>query len=241
MGRNLGRRCLPFLIVSILGLSACKTERDAGGHDVLGVVSQIPDDGQSLVVSHETIPGYMQAMVMPFAVSDPAILEGLEAGDEIRFHLVVGPDRVLIDRIDRFQDTIEAFPQFVLETLDGQQVSSSLLEGKVSLVNFWASWCGPCKVEMPWLVEIQADYAGQGFRVIGIATDPDSRDAISGLVAQLDVNYTILLSDGDIEAAVGGVYAIPTTFILDREGGVRHRHVGLIQKEVLQDEIRLLF
>ncbi len=79
------------------------------------------------------------------------------------------------------------------------------------------------------------------FQIIGIATDPDSGGAISGLVAELGVNYTILLSDGDIEAEVGGVYAIPTTFILDREGAVRHRHVDLIQKEVLQDEIRALF
>ena len=230
-----------FVCAGLFLLSGCNVEPEASEHDVLGVVAQIPEDPQSLVVSHETIPGYMQAMVMPFAVSDPAILEGLETGDEIRFHLVVGPDGALIDRIDRFPDTIEAFPRFVLETLNGEQVSSALLEGKVSLVNFWASWCAPCKVEMPWLVEIQAEYAEQGFEVIGIATDPEGRDAISALVAELDVNYTILLSDGDIEAEVGGVYAIPTTFILDRDGGVRHMHVGLVQKEVLHDEIRALF
>jgi thiol-disulfide isomerase/thioredoxin len=96
-------------------------------------------------------------------------------------------------------------PGFTLSNLDGKKVSLSEYKGRPLLVNFWATWCGPCKVEMPWFEEFRKQYAGQGFEVLGLADDADAgKDAIAKVAQRAGVSYPILLTDGKVQTAYGG-------------------------------------
>ncbi len=210
-------------------------------YEVLGLVSEIPEDRNSVVLLHDTIPGYMQSMTMPFSVTDPSLLDGVEVGTEVRFHLVVDANGAVISEIEEAPGYSEMFPDFELSTLEGRTIYSSQLGGKVSVINFWASWCAPCREEMPWLVEMTDLYDEAEFGVVGITQDPENTDAIIEFLADIDVNYPIVMTDFEVESKAGGVYGIPTTFILDRSGRVAYKHVGLGDEEELRSTIEGLF
>ena len=210
-------------------------------YDVRGLVAEIPEDRNSVVLLHDTIPGYMQSMTMPFAVVDPSLLDGIEVGTEVAFHLVVDANGAVIDELGEAPAYSGQFPEFELSTLEGRTISSSRLEGKVGVINFWASWCAPCREEMPWLVEMTDLYDETEFGVVGITEDPENMEAIVNMVAVLGVNYPIVMTDFEIETNVGGVYGIPTTFVLDRSGRVAYKHVGLGDEEELRSIVEGLF
>ncbi len=230
------------VVAGLIALAGCAAEplipRD---YEVLGVVSEVSLDRQSVTLLHDTIPGYMQSMTMPFSVADPSLLDGIERGEEVRFHLVVDADGAVIDEIEEAPGYDEVFPSFELSTLAGETISSSALAGRVSVINFWASWCAPCREEMPWFVEMVDLYDAEQFAVIGITEDPENTDAIVELLEDLGVNYPIVMSDFEIETEVGGVYGIPTTFILDPDGRVAYKHVGIADEEELRGVIEGLF
>lgn len=131
------------------------------------------------------------------------------------------------------------FPEFRLNSMDGSEFDSKGLRGKVALINFWASWCGPCRMETPWLVELKKEYADRGFEIVGIAIDPEDKDEIHEFVRQLNVNYPIVYSDRKIEDQVG-ILGTPTSFLLDRAGNVVHKHIGVATKATLAAEIGAL-
>ncbi len=175
-----------------IGLAACSpVTPDTSSpreYDVLGVIAELPEDGQSVVLSHETIPGFMQSMVMPFDVAESALLDGLKPGDDVWFHLVVRAERATIDAIKKIPEFSGAFPHFRLKTQQGELVDSSRLAGKVAIVNFWASWCTPCKTEIPWFTELRMQYDDADLEIIGVAQDVENADAIAELVAELGVS-----------------------------------------------------
>jgi len=119
-----------------------------------------------------------------------------------------------------------AAPEFALQSLDNKTVHLS------------ATWCSPCKIEMPWFVELQQQYGPQGLQVIGIAMDDASKEDIAKFAKDLGVNYPILLGKESVGEAYGGVQFLPTTFFIDRDGKVLEREFGLKSRSIFEDNIK---
>ncbi len=129
-------------------------------------------------------------------------------------------------------------PDFELQRLDGSKLKLSSLRGKAVVLNFWATWCGPCKIEMPWLAEFQKQYGPQGVEVIGVAMD-DNTGKVGEFVKEVGAEYTILLGTEAVGDAYGGVQFLPATFYIDREGKVVDRVFGLVSRSEIEDNIKL--
>lgn len=132
-------------------------------------------------------------------------------------------------------------PAFTLATLDGKKVSLSDYKGHPMLVNFWATWCGPCKVEMPWFEEFNKQYAAQGFVILGLADDVDAgKDAIAKVAHKTGVTYPILLTDGKVQKsyAPGGMDYLPMSFYVDRNGIIVEETAGLGGKDEIEAHIK---
>jgi thiol-disulfide isomerase/thioredoxin len=129
-------------------------------------------------------------------------------------------------------------PDFTLESLDGKNVRLSDLRGKAVLLNFWATWCGPCKIETPWLVELQNKYGSQGLQVIGIAMDDSGKEDIAKFAKDMGVNYPVLLGKEAVGDAYGGVPALPESFFIGRDGKIVNKIIGLKGKSDIEDSIR---
>ena len=129
-------------------------------------------------------------------------------------------------------------PDFQLASIDGRQVKLSDYRGKAVLLNFWASWCGPCKVEMPWFTELQDRYRQQGLEVIGVAADNEGSDKIKNFVEKMHVKYTILLGTDQVSDAYGGIQGLPTSFYIDRDGRIVKQVAGLISEDEIEANIK---
>ena len=138
-----------------------------------------------------------------------------------------------------FVDAPAPVPDLTMATIDGGSVSMADQRGKVVLVNFWATWCGPCREEIPYLVQLAARYPDH-LTVIGVSEDAGGRDLVEAFTAQYGVNYPIVMSTPEIKQAFPGVVALPTSFVVDPEGGIVESHVGLISPIVLEQETRYL-
>ena len=129
-------------------------------------------------------------------------------------------------------------PDFTLESLEGKNVTLSGYHGHAVLLNFWATWCGPCKIEMPWFVELQKEYGPQGLEIVGVAMDDASKDEIQKFAKEMGVNYTILLGKEAVGQQYGGVDVLPTTFFIDRKGQIVSREFGLQSRSLFVDNIK---
>jgi thiol-disulfide isomerase/thioredoxin len=133
-------------------------------------------------------------------------------------------------------------PDFSLVTLDGEATSLVDFRGKAVVLNFWATWCGPCKIEMPWLIELQKQYGPQGLQVLGVALDDADTKDIAKFAQDMDVDYPILVGkEGERESianAYGGVEFLPETFYLDRDGKILDKTFGLMKRSELEDNIK---
>jgi thiol-disulfide isomerase/thioredoxin len=133
----------------------------------------------------------------------------------------------------------KAAPGFALVDLGGgKRVSLSDYKGRAVVVNFWATWCAPCKLEMPWFEEFHKQYAAQGLEILGIAEDEASKDEIAKAVKKIGVTYPILLTDGKVAPAYGGVDYLPMTFYVDRNGTVAEETAGLAGKDEVEANIK---
>jgi thiol-disulfide isomerase/thioredoxin len=129
-------------------------------------------------------------------------------------------------------------PDFSLESLEGKSMRLSDLRGKAVLLNFWATWCGPCKIEMPWFVDLQKEYGTQGLQIVGVAMDEASKEDIAKFAKDMGVNYPILIGKEAVGDAYGGVPALPESFFIGRDGKVVDKIIGLKGKSEIEDSIK---
>ncbi len=139
-------------------------------------------------------------------------------------------------------------PEFALEDLSGNKVALSSFKGKAVLVNFWATWCAPCKIETPWLIELRSQYAAQGFEVLGVSADDIDRDdaqkladekkEIARSAAQLHIPYPVLIDGGSLDKQYGGLDELPMSFYLDRNGTVVAVQMGLTSKDEMEANVK---
>lgn len=128
-------------------------------------------------------------------------------------------------------------PNFTLKDADGKPVSLADYKGKVVVLNFWATWCGPCKIEIPWFIEFQKTYKDKGFTVLGVALDDEGWDAVKPYLADKQVNYPVVTGTSTVEQLYGGIDALPTTFLIDRDGRIASTHIGLVGKKDYESDI----
>jgi thiol-disulfide isomerase/thioredoxin len=140
-------------------------------------------------------------------------------------------------------------PEVTFKDLQGKDVSLASLKGKVVLVNFWATWCEPCQVEIPWMINFQKKYADKGFTLLGVAMDEEGKSVVEPYVqkTQFDVaghpmtmNYPIVLGDDDLAAKFGGLLGLPTSYVITREGKIAKRYIGLASEGDLDKLIQSL-
>jgi thiol-disulfide isomerase/thioredoxin len=134
----------------------------------------------------------------------------------------------------------KAAPAFTLVDLQGKKVSLADYKGRPVLVNFWATWCSPCKLEMPWFEEFRQKYGPQGFEILGIAEDDAGKDEIAKAVKRINVSYPILLTNGKVAPLYGGVDYLPESFYVDRNGIVQSQTAGLGSKDEIEANIQRL-
>jgi cytochrome c biogenesis protein CcmG, thiol:disulfide interchange protein DsbE len=132
-----------------------------------------------------------------------------------------------------------AAPDFNLPQLDGQQLRLSSYRGKVVLLDFWATWCVPCREEIPHFVELQQKYGDRGFQVIGVSMD-DSADPVGPFYRQFHMNYPVVMGNAKIGEFYGGVLGLPIAFVIDRDGRIQSKHIGATKAEIFEKEIAQL-
>ncbi len=130
-------------------------------------------------------------------------------------------------------------PDFSLPQLNGQDLRLSSYRGKVVLLDFWASWCEPCRVETPHLIELQQKYGDQGLQVIGLSMD-DSPDPARAFYQQFRMNYPVVMGNAKTGELYGGVLGLPIAFLIDRDGRIKSKHIGATEPAVFEKEIATL-
>lgn len=140
-------------------------------------------------------------------------------------------------------------PDFSLRTLEDTNSTLSQYKGKVVLVNFWATWCDPCREEIPWLIEFQEKYGPRGFVVLGVAMDDEGKSVVASYIAQerfsvggksVPINYPILLGNEDVAQKYGGLIGFPTSFLIGRDGRISRRIIGQLHYDDIDQSIQSL-
>ncbi len=131
-------------------------------------------------------------------------------------------------------------PDFVLTTLEGEPVTAESLRGKVVLLNFWATWCPPCRVEMPGFQDVHDEFSDDGFVVLGVSTDRTGRAAVTEFLRERGITYPVAMADGAVVNAYGGARVLPTSFLIDRQGRIRHEVRGYFAEVALREAVRRL-
>jgi peroxiredoxin len=129
-------------------------------------------------------------------------------------------------------------PDFELVSLDGKKVKLSDYRGKAVLLNFWATWCSPCKVEMPWFVDLQKRYGSDGLVILGIAMDDTTTPKIAQFASEMGVNYPVLLGTDKVSEDYGNVEFLPTSFYIDREGKIIGKGAGLLGRKEIEENVQ---
>lgn len=137
----------------------------------------------------------------------------------------------------------EPAPDFELKDADGKSLKLSDYKGKVVLLNFWATWCGPCRIEIPWFIDFERAYRDRGFAVLGVSFDEDGWEAVKPYLAASKINYRIVVGDEKVDKAYGGsegVASLPMSYMIGRDGKIASVHVGLVPKKDYEDDIQKL-
>lgn len=131
-------------------------------------------------------------------------------------------------------------PDLVLKDLSGKDVRLSEYQGKVLLLNFWATWCGPCRAEIPDFIKLREQYRADRLEVIGISLDEGDPKAVLAFASQLQISYPILVGNRKVVSTYGPIAAVPTTIVIDRRGQIRSRHLGMLTYDEIKNEIKPL-
>jgi cytochrome c biogenesis protein CcmG/thiol:disulfide interchange protein DsbE len=130
-------------------------------------------------------------------------------------------------------------PDFELKKVDGSgTVKLSDYRGRAVMINFWATWCGPCKIEMPWFIDLKKKYADQGFEILGVAMENTDPPEIKAFADKMGVNYVVLKGKEEMYAKYGDFEGLPTTFFIDKNGVITAEYQGLHSKSDFEDRIR---
>lgn len=139
----------------------------------------------------------------------------------------------------RFVRNPDAAPPFQLNDLDGKPVSLAAAKGKIVLLNFWATWCGPCRAEIPDLVDLQKRYADK-LEIIALATQEDDADQVRRFVLGSGINYRVAMAPDAVVQEYGGIAALPTSFVIDAQGRVVQKHIGLNDPSLYERELKAM-
>jgi len=139
----------------------------------------------------------------------------------------------------RFVKNPDAAPAFQLNDLDGKPLSLAEAKGKIVLLNFWATWCGPCRAEIPDLVDLQKRYSDK-LEIIALATDEDDADLVRRFVTKSGINYRVAMVTDEVRNSYGGVAALPTSFVIDAQARIVQKHVGLNDPAIYELEVRAM-
>lgn len=131
-------------------------------------------------------------------------------------------------------------PAFSKITLDGDSLSAESIRGKLTIVNFWATWCAPCVIETPALVALRNEWHDRGFEVIGVSMDDEGLDVVREFAERFNISYPLVHDTGALAEEFGGVYALPTSFVVDPEGKIIHRIIGVFPIGELREEMEAL-
>jgi cytochrome c biogenesis protein CcmG, thiol:disulfide interchange protein DsbE len=165
---------------------------------------------------------------------------GLIIGVLAVFSLSLFPKSMLSQLpVIRFVRDPDPAPEFKIKDLDGNDLSLASSRGKVVLLNFWATWCGPCRAEIPSLIALQQRYKDQ-IQIIGLDVDDDDEKAVRGFATDEGINYPIALTPNKVRLDYGGIAALPTLFVINSEGKVVQKHVGLFNPALYEIEVRAL-
>jgi thiol-disulfide isomerase/thioredoxin len=125
-------------------------------------------------------------------------------------------------------------PNFALKNAAGQTVELKRLAGKVVVVNFWATWCGPCRMEIPGMLEVYKKYKGKGLEIVGVSLDQKGWSVVTPYVEKTKIDYPIVLGTDQVVSDYGNFQAIPTTFVVDKKGNIVGEHTGSMSKEAFE-------
>ncbi|MGD0956038.1 MAG: TlpA disulfide reductase family protein [Candidatus Acidiferrales bacterium] len=169
------------------------------------------------------------------AAANPTAAPSLAAGKHSQDDSSNDEDKVTVIRFAR---NAAPAPPFLVSDLDGNIISTAGLRGKVVLLNFWATWCPPCRDEIPEMIELQSRYKDR-LEIVGVSMDDDPPDAVKQFAKEAGINYPIVMG-AQISTEYGGVPALPTSFVVNPDGRVVQKHVGLYPIEVYEAEVRAL-
>jgi len=131
-------------------------------------------------------------------------------------------------------------PAFTLQDLNGKNVSLADFQGKVVVLDFWATWCPPCVKEIPHFIELYEQYKDKGLAMVGISLDREGVGVVKAFVQKYQIKYPIMMTDGKVDKAFGGITSIPTTFLIDSAGNISKKYVGYNSKAVFEADIKKL-
>ena len=131
-------------------------------------------------------------------------------------------------------------PNFKATAVDGSVVELAKLKGKVVVVNYWATWCGPCRQEIPGFVEVYKEYKAKGLEIVGVSLDDNGWEAVKPYLAKISIPYPVVLPDEVLTSSYGSIQAIPTTFFVDKKGNIVDKHVGYMDKAAFTKRIQKL-
>ncbi len=152
--------------------------------------------------------------------------------------LAISPSRANSDKAD--PPPLKAAPPWELKSVDGKFVKLSDFKGNVVILDFWATWCGPCRREIPGFVALQKRYGDKGLAIVGVSLDEEGPRVVKPFISKFEIKYPIVMANENIVREYGGIEAIPTTFVIDRKGMIVGKHLGYEEKQQFEAEIKPL-